>query len=98
MRILQYPNVQFSSTPHPIPLQEISEELLDKRSAYILFYEREGVEFSHFMPDTTGCEPDLAEIEDEFESDLKKMCVISWGYQMICLFLLDSADVCETQV
>ena len=49
---------------------------LDNKSAYILFYEREGVEFSDFMPDTTGREPDMAEIDDEFESDLKKMCVL----------------------
>ncbi|XP_005089176.1 ubiquitin carboxyl-terminal hydrolase 32 [Aplysia californica] len=56
--------------------KEIPEQQLDKKSAYILFYEREGVEFSQFMPDTTGCEPDLAEIDDEFESDLKRMCVL----------------------
>ncbi|BFZ19073.1 hypothetical protein BsWGS_22113 [Bradybaena similaris] len=56
--------------------KDIPEQQLDKNSAYILFYEREGVDFSHFMPDTTGCEPDLSEIDDEFESDFKKMCVL----------------------
>ncbi|GFR71302.1 ubiquitin carboxyl-terminal hydrolase 32 [Elysia marginata] len=56
--------------------KEISENQLDKNSAYILFYERENVDFNRFMPDTTGQEPDLAEIDDEFESDFKKMCVL----------------------
>jgi ubiquitin carboxyl-terminal hydrolase 6/32 len=56
--------------------KDIPEHQLDKNSAYILFYEREGVDFSHFMPDTTGCEPDMSEIDDEFESDFKKMCVL----------------------
>ncbi|KAK3792372.1 hypothetical protein RRG08_045916 [Elysia crispata] len=56
--------------------KEIPENQLDKNSAYILFYERENVDFTRFMPDTTGREPDLAEIDDEFESDFKKMCVL----------------------
>ncbi|CAL1537349.1 unnamed protein product, partial [Lymnaea stagnalis] len=54
--------------------KEVSEQQLDKNSAYILFYERENVNFDHFMPDTTGCQPDLSEIDDEFETDFKKMC------------------------
>ncbi|KAH9503862.1 Ubiquitin carboxyl-terminal hydrolase 32 [Bulinus truncatus] len=56
--------------------KEVPEHQLDKNSAYILFYEREGVDFSHFMPDTTGREPDMSEIDDEFESDFKKMCLL----------------------
>ena len=56
--------------------QEVQEDQLDTNSAYILFYERRNVDFSKFMPDTTGKEPDLTEIEDEFESDFKKMCVV----------------------
>lgn len=57
-------------------LQEVQEDQLDTNSAYILFYERQGVNFSTFMPDTTGKEPDLSEIDDEFESDFKKMCIL----------------------
>ncbi|KAK7088273.1 hypothetical protein V1264_022209 [Littorina saxatilis] len=56
--------------------KEVQEDQLDTNSAYILFYERQDIDFSKFMPDTTGKEPDLAEIDDEFESDFKKMCVI----------------------
>lgn len=54
----------------------MQEDQLDTNSAYILFYERQGVNFSTFMPDTTGKEPDLSEIDDEFESDFKKMCIL----------------------
>lgn len=56
--------------------REVAEEHIDKNSAYILFYEREGLEYSRFMPELCGKEPDTSEIDDEFESDLKKMCVI----------------------
>lgn len=49
---------------------------MDCNSAYILFYERQKIDFSHFMPDVEGKEPDLQEIDDEFESDLKKACVL----------------------
>ncbi|XP_059179325.1 ubiquitin carboxyl-terminal hydrolase 32-like isoform X2 [Physella acuta] len=56
--------------------KEVPEHQLDKNSAYILFYQRENVDFSPFMPDTTGREPDTSEIDDEFESDFKKMCIL----------------------
>lgn len=49
---------------------------MDYNSAYILFYERQSIDFSHFIPDVDGREPDLQEIDDEFESDLKKACVL----------------------
>ena len=51
---------------------------MDCNSAYILFYERQNIDFSQFMPDIEGKEPDLQEIDDEFESDLKKACVLQW--------------------
>ncbi|OWF52140.1 Ubiquitin carboxyl-terminal hydrolase 32 [Mizuhopecten yessoensis] len=56
--------------------KEIPVGSLDTNSAYILFYEQQGLDFAKFMPDLTGKEPDLQEIEDEFESDFKKMCVL----------------------
>ena len=54
--------------------QEISN--IDTDSAYILFYERRNLDYSKFMPDICGKEPDMMEIDDEFESDFKKMCVL----------------------
>ena len=55
-------------------LQEISN--IDTDSAYILFYERQDLDYNKFMPDVRGKEPDTMEIDDEFESDFKKMCVL----------------------
>lgn len=60
----------------PFPLQEISEDLIDTNSAYILFYERNNLDYGSFMPDVSGKDPDTADIDDEFESDFKKMCVV----------------------
>ena len=57
-------------------LQEIPESQIDTKSAYILFYERENIDLDKIMPDVTGKEPDMTEIDDEFESDFKKMCVL----------------------
>ena len=64
--------------------QEVQEDQLDTNSAYILFYQRRSIDFSGFMPDTTGKEPDLSEIDDEFESDFKKMCVLQWPRAARC--------------
>lgn len=49
---------------------------IDTNAAYILFYEQQGLQFNRFMPNLDGKEPDMQEIEDEFESDFKKMCVL----------------------
>ncbi len=57
-------------------LQEINDGLLDTDSAYMLFYERRGLEHGKFMPDISGKERDTSDIDDEFESDFKKMCTI----------------------
>ena len=49
---------------------------MDTNNAYILFYERSGLRYNRFMPDIANKDPDMQEIDDEFESDLKKMCTI----------------------
>ena len=59
-----------------ILFQEVNEDQLDSNSAYMLFYEREPLNSSRFMPNVKDREPDLTEIEDAAESDLRKMCVI----------------------
>lgn len=56
--------------------QEVQENQLDTNAAYILFYQRRNLDFSGFMPEITGKTPDTQEIEDEFESEFKKLCVI----------------------
>ncbi|CAH1801921.1 unnamed protein product [Owenia fusiformis] len=56
--------------------KEVKPEDIDTDSAYMLFYERAGLDITRFMPNVDGKEPDLTEIDDEFESEFKKMCVI----------------------
>lgn len=52
---------------------------IDPSSAYLLFYERQGLNYSPYLP-SVGDRPipasSLAELEDS-ENDLRKMCVIS---------------------
>ncbi len=54
------------------------EQQIDHNSAYMLFFERQDIDYGKFMPDINGREPDTSEIDDEFESDFKKMCVVQW--------------------
>ena len=56
--------------------QEINQDQMDTNYAYILFYESRGLNYGKFMPDIRDREPDVADIDDEAESDLKKMCVV----------------------
>lgn len=49
---------------------------MDMNAAYILFYERADMNYNKFYPDIRGKEPDMQEIDDEFETEFKKMCVI----------------------
>ena len=57
-------------------LQEVSESQVDINSAYILFYERQSMDSGVFMPDICDKEPVSVEVDDEFEKDFKKFCVI----------------------
>jgi hypothetical protein len=41
----------------------------------MLFYERKGVCESRYMPNIAGrLKPDTGDLDEEFDSDLKKMC------------------------
>lgn len=56
-------------------LQEVTD--LDTSSAYMLFYERKGVCETRYMPNITGRQkPDTRDLDEEFDSDLKKMCTV----------------------
>ena len=57
-------------------MQEVSEEQVDINSAYILFYERQNLNNSVYMPDVSDKEPVAVEVDDEFEKDFKKFCII----------------------
>lgn len=50
---------------------------IDTDSAYMLFYEREGIHNESYLPDVQGKIPDTSDIDAEFETDFRKMCSLS---------------------
>ncbi|XP_052801941.1 ubiquitin carboxyl-terminal hydrolase 32-like [Mya arenaria] len=56
--------------------KEVKESQMDTNAAYILFYKRRDLDPKSFMPEVEGKSPDTQEIDDEFESDFKRLCVI----------------------
>ncbi|XP_063060913.1 ubiquitin carboxyl-terminal hydrolase 32 isoform X2 [Engraulis encrasicolus] len=57
--------------------KEVNSEEVDADSAYILFYEQQGVDNSRFLPRTDGKKmADTSSMDEDFESDYKKYCVI----------------------
>ncbi|CAN7937582.1 unnamed protein product [Ixodes hexagonus] len=56
--------------------KEVQLDQIDSDSAYMLFYEREGINYEAYMPNTEGKVPDARDIDDEFENDFRKMCVL----------------------
>lgn len=60
-----------------ISFQEVHSEEIDTDSAYILFYEQQGVDYSQFLPMTDGKKmADTTSMDEDFESDYKKYCVL----------------------
>lgn len=56
--------------------QEIAGDI-DTSSAYMLFYEREGLSHSRYLPNVSGLpQPDIKDLDDDIDSDLKKLCTI----------------------
>ncbi|XP_064820330.1 ubiquitin carboxyl-terminal hydrolase 32-like, partial [Oncorhynchus masou masou] len=57
--------------------KEVHSEEMDTDSAYILFYEQKGVDYSQFLPKTDGKKmADTTSMDEDFESDYKKYCVL----------------------
>uniref|UniRef100_A0AAR2LUS0 Ubiquitin carboxyl-terminal hydrolase 32 n=1 Tax=Pygocentrus nattereri TaxID=42514 RepID=A0AAR2LUS0_PYGNA len=57
--------------------KEVHSEEVDADSAYILFYEQQGVNYSQFLPKTDGKKmADTTSMDEDFESDYKKYCVL----------------------
>uniref|UniRef100_A0A4W4G5G8 Ubiquitin carboxyl-terminal hydrolase 32 n=1 Tax=Electrophorus electricus TaxID=8005 RepID=A0A4W4G5G8_ELEEL len=57
--------------------KEMNPEEIDTDSAYILFYEQQGVDYSLFMPKTDGKKmTDTSSMDEDFETDYKKYCVL----------------------
>ncbi|XP_035389949.1 ubiquitin carboxyl-terminal hydrolase 32 isoform X1 [Electrophorus electricus] len=57
--------------------KEVHSEEIETDSAYILFYEQQGVDYSQFLPKTDGKKmADTTSMDEDFESDYKKYCVL----------------------
>uniref|UniRef100_A0A673L447 ubiquitinyl hydrolase 1 n=1 Tax=Sinocyclocheilus rhinocerous TaxID=307959 RepID=A0A673L447_9TELE len=57
--------------------KEVHSDEIDTDSAYILFYEQQGVDYSQFLPKTEGKKmADTTSMDEDFESDYKKYCVL----------------------
>uniref|UniRef100_H3BBL5 Ubiquitin carboxyl-terminal hydrolase 32 n=1 Tax=Latimeria chalumnae TaxID=7897 RepID=H3BBL5_LATCH len=57
--------------------KEVPSEEIDTDSAYILFYEQQGIDYAHFLPKTDGKKmADTSSMDEDFESDYKKYCVL----------------------
>ncbi|XP_040901729.1 ubiquitin carboxyl-terminal hydrolase 32 isoform X4 [Toxotes jaculatrix] len=57
--------------------KEVHSEEVDTDSAYILFYEQQGVDYSQFLPKIDGKKmADTSSMDEDFESDYKKYCVL----------------------
>ncbi len=59
--------------------KEVQESQVDKSTAYMLFYEREGLSAKDYLPPLpSGSEslPDTKDLDEELEADFKKQCVV----------------------
>ncbi|TNN63673.1 Ubiquitin carboxyl-terminal hydrolase 32 [Liparis tanakae] len=57
--------------------KEVHSEEMDADSAYILFYEQRGVDYSQFLPKIDGKKmADTSSMDEDFESDYRKYCVL----------------------
>ena len=59
------------------------EGSIDKSSAYILMYEREGLSMEDYMPDTSNLSKDTGDLDEEFDLDFKKQCSLMWDLKEI---------------
>uniref|UniRef100_A0A4W3JWA4 Ubiquitin carboxyl-terminal hydrolase 32 n=1 Tax=Callorhinchus milii TaxID=7868 RepID=A0A4W3JWA4_CALMI len=57
--------------------KEVRPDEIDTDSAYILFYEQQGVDYSQFLPKTEGKKmADTSSMDEDFESDYRKYCIL----------------------
>jgi hypothetical protein len=56
----------------------VDDERIDKASAYILFFDREGLNADEYLPklDTNSTKLELGDLDDELEMDFKKQCAV----------------------
>lgn len=57
-------------------LQEVSESQIDLNSAYMLFYQRDGLSVDKYLPSVEGKVPYPKELDEESEAEYKKQCTV----------------------
>lgn len=50
---------------------------IDPKAAYLLFYERRGLDEERYLPDTRGRQPAAPTTLDPDDQDLRRMCVLA---------------------
>ncbi|XP_071551468.1 ubiquitin carboxyl-terminal hydrolase 32 isoform X3 [Panulirus ornatus] len=56
--------------------KEVSESQIDLNSAYMLFYQRDGLSVDKYLPNVEGKVPYPKELDEEGEAEYKKQCMI----------------------
>ena len=56
--------------------QECDSTKLQKDSPYMLFYEQDGLDERSFLPSFTGQTPDSASDDEEYENDVRRLCIV----------------------
>ncbi|XP_042222314.1 ubiquitin carboxyl-terminal hydrolase 32-like isoform X6 [Homarus americanus] len=56
--------------------KEVNESQIDLNSAYMLFYQRDGLSMEKYMPNVEGKVPFPKELDEESEAEYKKQCRI----------------------
>ncbi|KAK6636372.1 hypothetical protein RUM43_010032 [Polyplax serrata] len=56
--------------------KQVTQSQMDLSSAYMLFYERQGLSHAQYMPNVAGKVPDTETIDEDVDFDLKKMCIL----------------------
>ena len=57
----------------------MADDRIDKSSAYILFFEREGLNVEEYLPKVDSnniAKVELGDLDDELEMDFKKQCTV----------------------
>ena len=57
-------------------LKEVDSSTIEKESPYLLFFEREGIPVSQYLPDLKNTNLESSSEEDEFDSEVKRNCVL----------------------
>ena len=56
--------------------KQVPEASIDKSSAYILMFERDGLGLTDYLPNTEGLRKYASDLDEELDLDFKKQCLV----------------------